>query len=528
MKKHYIRITVIITSLVLVAFILAGCFFTYMKSQEIIDDRMAYIQTADKRLEYSDEATRSGLIDMIYSHSGFVAQFGEEDVGIYDHVTIDGKVITSSDHLIVDIAWEEGGKTVYDDRFILVDEPFDLDDHYLYNCKIDAKCDDKFIFDGSIFYTEDGWQTSSEIKIPDNPAADHENFVSAEEWIHDSDMRIELVPLAKTAGRRKLNREAEEIYNDFMDGLANGDFANKKTSIFTTYAISMKSNSYTAKPRAGGVSVYVFHPVKIVLSKYLSTYILGVIALLAIEGAVIYLMRKLYGNRLSYDLQRQSMTRSLAHDLKTPLAVTKAYVENWEYIDEKDRPEYAAKLTAEVDNMSKMINDLLNLSKMEEGDRKPKLEEVDLYALGKALFEQLKPLISERQLKAEFLPEENNGKYIVSADLEMMKTAIGNFLTNAVKYGKTQVRVRLTDDGRTVTFRVSNDGDQIPKKDVKRVWDVFYKGDKARTDRLKSSGLGLAFCKTIFEAHKAGYGCTSGTSMTSFWFTLGKTKEKKK
>ncbi|MBO4688028.1 MAG: hypothetical protein J5636_05900, partial [Clostridiales bacterium] len=131
MKKHYIRITVIITSLVLVAFILAGCFFTYMKSQEIIDDRMAYIQTADKRLEYSDEATRSGLIDMIYSHSGFVAQFGEGDVGIYDNVTIDGKVITSSDHFIVDIAWEEDGKTVYDDRFVLVDEPFDLDDHYL-------------------------------------------------------------------------------------------------------------------------------------------------------------------------------------------------------------------------------------------------------------------------------------------------------------------------------------------------------------------------------------------------------------
>ena len=147
MKKHYIRITVIITSLVLVAFILAGCFFTYMKSQEIIDDRMAYIQTADKRLEYSDEATRSGLIDMVYSHSGFVAQFGEGDVGIYDNVTIDGKEITSSDHLIVDIAWEEDGKTVYDDRFVLVDEPFDLDDHYLYNCRIDAKCDEKFIFD---------------------------------------------------------------------------------------------------------------------------------------------------------------------------------------------------------------------------------------------------------------------------------------------------------------------------------------------------------------------------------------------
>ncbi|MBR5974383.1 MAG: HAMP domain-containing histidine kinase [Clostridiales bacterium] len=528
MKKHYIQITVIITSLILIAFILAGGFFTYMKSQEVIDDRMAYIQTADNRLEYSDEADESGAIDRIYSHSGFVAQFGEEDVGIYDHVTIGGKVITSSDYLIVDIAWEEDGKTVYDDRIVRIDEPLDLDVHYLYNCKIDAKCDDKFIFDGSIFYTEDGWQTSSEIKIPDNPAADHENFVSAEEWIHDSDMQIELVPLAKTAGRRKLNREAEEIYNDFMEGLTQGDFANKKTSIFTTYAISMKSNSFTAKTRAGGVCVYVFHPVKIVLSKYLSTYILGVIALLLIEGAVIYMMRKLYGNRLSYDLQRQSMTRSLAHDLKTPLAVTKAYVENWEYIDEKDRPEYAAKLTEEVDNMSKMINDLLNLSKMEEGDRKPKLEEVDLYALGKALLEQLRPLISERQLKAEFLPEENNGKYIVNADLEMMRTAIGNFITNAVKYSKTQVRVRLSDDGRTVTFRVSNDADQIPKKDVKRIWDVFYKGDKSRTDRFKSSGLGLAFCKTIFEAHKARYGCTSGTSMTSFWFTLSKAKEKKK
>ena len=528
MKKHYIRITVIITSLILVAFILAGGFFTYTKAQDVIDNRTKSIEFAEREFELSDISGRDGNIYSVLRHTYFVSVFLPDDIGVYTDFQVGSDDIRSGDYCSVSISRKVGEDFVEDERIMLMDESFDCEEHYMFSVKIDAKCDDFFIFDGTFSYSEDGWKTSTSYPIPDNPAADHKNCITVEEWGESADWRVETIRLNDSAKRRKLNREAEETCKTFLGNISKEGYGLGKQSIFTRYSIFSKSNSFSAQTRAGGYSIYVYHPVNIVLSKYLGVYIFGFIALLAIEAGVILLMRKLYGNRLAYDLQRQSMTRSLAHDLKTPLAVTKAYVENWEYIDEKDRPEYAAKLTAEVDNMAKMINDLLNLSKMEEGNRNPKLEDVDLYALGKALFEQMQPLISERQLKAEFLPGENIGKYIVNADLEMMRTAIGNFLTNAVKYAKSQVRVRLTDDGKTVTFRVSNDGDQIPKKDAKRVWDVFYKGDKARTDRFKSSGLGLAFCKTIFETHKARYGCTSGTSMTSFWFTQNKAKDSKK
>ena len=242
--------------------------------------------------------------------------------------------------------------------------------------------------------------------------------------------------------------------------------------------------------------------------------------MVALNILCIFLMRKLYINRRNYEARTQKLTRSVAHELKTPLAVIKAYTENWEYIDEKDRPEVAAKINTEVDHMAKMVSTLLDLSKMEAGEVKLKLEEVELFELTKSCCKHMETLAKERGIEIQFFKDKDDAEYLVNADLDMMKMVISNFVSNAIKYGKKKVEIRFLSSGNNVTFKITNDGQTISAKDQKRIWDLFYKTDNSGSDRMNSTGIGLAVNKSILELHKAKYGVWSGTGNTIFWFEM--------
>ena len=273
-------------------------------------------------------------------------------------------------------------------------------------------------------------------------------------------------------------------------------------------------------------SVFVYHPLEIVLRDKSFMYIIGLITMLVLEFMVIFMMRKLYKNRLNYESQSQSLTRSITHDLKTPLAVTKAYVENWDYIDDKDKDEYSKSISREIDSMTDMVNDILRMNRLSSDMQKPKLEEVELGSLTKAVYKKIQPLADKRGLKVSInVDADEENEYLVEADLEMIKTVIGNYISNAVKYAATRISIELVQTSKKVTFRISNDGQQIEKKKLKRVWDAFYKGDEARTNSLGSSGIGLAIVKNILRLHKAKYGCTSSSLETVFWFSMNRIKK---
>ena len=270
--------------------------------------------------------------------------------------------------------------------------------------------------------------------------------------------------------------------------------------------------------------VYLFHPLELVVKSYSYVYILFLVVLIVLLFLTIFLMRRMYKSRVSYEARTKNLTRSFAHELKTPLAVTKSYIENWDIIDEKERPEVASKINSEVDHMTKMVNTLLDLSKMDTGDVKLNLEEVDLYALAKVCYKHVEELAKERKITVGIKKEKEDGEYIVSADLDMMRMCISNFLSNAIKYGKTKVEILLVSGSNNVTFKISNDGEPISKKDQKKIWDLFYKKDKSGTDRLNNTGVGLAVNKSILELHKAKIGLDSNAEGTTFWFEMKKAK----
>ena len=298
----------------------------------------------------------------------------------------------------------------------------------------------------------------------------------------------------------------------------------------TSYALIIASSSFDM-PMIDNVihiqeyDTYVFHPLAHVFANYLHVYILFIVMLIVLMLLTILMMRRMYVNRMNFEARTKSLTRSFAHELKTPLAVTQAYVENWDIVPDEDRAEVTAKISGEVDHMNKMVNTLLNLSAMDAGDVELNLEEVELFDFTKACCERMKQIAREREITVELKKENEDDEYIVMADMDMLNMVITNFLSNAIKYGKENVEIIISASGNNILFKIKNDGETISSKDLKRIWDLFYKKDKARTDRMGSNGVGLAVNKSILELHKAKFGAESRAGETTFWFEMKKAKE---
>lgn len=271
---------------------------------------------------------------------------------------------------------------------------------------------------------------------------------------------------------------------------------------------------------------YVFHPISMAIKEL--TYVYIAIMAFAIVAIIIMaiVMKKSYEKQQAAENNRRDLTRGIAHELKTPLAITRGYIENWEYLPEGDKEEITRTMMSEMDHMNKMVTDLLELSHMEAGMKTVQWEEVDLYSLTLSILKRMKNIISERELNVKLIPEdaENTESFVAEADLEMIRIAMSNFISNAVKYGEKEITVTLTERNKKVRFEIENDGSTIDDEEIKRVWDEFYKSDSVNRSTIGSSGLGLAITKNIFILHNAEYGCNSENGKVKFFFEIKKNR----
>ena len=553
MKKDYIRLTAIITSIIFFAFVLIGGLYTYATATKIMNVKMALAEnhTLISPIAREDDYT-DNLIHMAYYDFKLQSRFHKyDDIGFYGMIKLDdGKVVESGD--FVEICSDLDNPGVYS-RFFPVSSDFKSDSAFIYSFDIDAMCDDNLIFNGKFTYVDKDPKNTVEYTIGDNELASVENAVPVSEWQGDKFLYAEYYKMAQTKYEAKLDKQAKKqlaevrskidkgyvfkVYQDaytfYYVGQASDDEGSMQKKIdsgqvvsFVQYKLGTSyyiTHSCINSSTDNAFLCYVFHPLELAFRSHIFLYIMSLIAFIIIEAFVIVMMRKMYGNQMSYELMRQDLTRSIAHDLKTPLAVTKAYTENWEYIDEEDRHEYAEKLNAEVDNMVSVINNMLNMSKL-DSEKDIKLEEVELYSMTSEIYDRMKPIINERGLNVKLVTDVLGGKYVAYADPKMIGITMGNFITNAVKYAESRVDIKLLSNEKKITFMVTNDGQCISKKEIKRIWEPFYKGDKARTDRMGSSGIGLAINSSILKLHKAKYKCISSNNETSFWFELKKVK----
>jgi two-component system phosphate regulon sensor histidine kinase PhoR len=221
--------------------------------------------------------------------------------------------------------------------------------------------------------------------------------------------------------------------------------------------------------------------------------------------------------------QREEFVANVSHELRTPLSLIKGYVET--LMDgAKNNPEVSERflkiIERNANRLDLLIQDLLTISALESGRMKLDLQPVDLRALADKV---LNFLHAKAENKSVMLVN-NVPDFIANGDVNRLDQVLANLVDNAIKYGRAEGRVTVggkrRDDGALEIF-VRDDGPGIPPEALDRVFERFYRVDKARSRDQGGTGLGLAIVKHIVQAHGGEVRVESelGDGAT-FYFTL--------
>jgi len=221
---------------------------------------------------------------------------------------------------------------------------------------------------------------------------------------------------------------------------------------------------------------------------------------------------------------RQEFVANVSHELRTPLSLIQGFVES--LLDgAKNDPALNAKflriIERNVQRLALLIEDLLTISQLESGRTRLTLQPVDLPSLVAEVFEEFQSPAAARSVRLEsHLPP-----VVVSADPDRLHQVFSNLIDNAIKYGRpggiVQVGSQPLPDGQ-IEIHVADDGPGLPPEAVHRVFERFYRVDKARSREEGGTGLGLSIVKHIVQAHGGRVWAESQPGAGArFCFTLG-------
>ena len=240
-----------------------------------------------------------------------------------------------------------------------------------------------------------------------------------------------------------------------------------------------------------------------------------------IEGAVIVFHD--VTDARNFDQMRAEFVGNVSHELRTPLTSIKGFVETLLDGALEDRilcRRFLSIIDSEADRLSRLIDDLLILSSIESKERMIRMEPVCIVQSIRSVLSILTPQISDKHLQVEFIYQQELA--LIRADADLLNQVLINLLDNAVKYtpagGEIIIRC-FQQEGRVVTT-IADTGMGIPREKLPRIFERFYRVDKARSRELGGKGLGLSIVKHIIDLHggevfvesKAGYGSTFGVS----------------
>lgn len=554
MKSRYRKLKFKIVSLLVVVVLLGSCAFICLKAMEIREEYMEYgyndineMWRAKMKIDSDDYLNDSKAIKYAYKSMTHIS--GQSEKGFYAMLKDkEGNTLANTRNFVI----VTNAKDNEDFRIIsLGDEVLEENKALLRfmksgadNVKITGVCDDCYIYVDTIKFYDIGWDKSYIVKI--NEAKSHRsgtekiedwaganifNYAIDEEgtyWLADD------LEIGGDTKRSSLNAEAKKIaekkYDDLVSGRDTNDYTEKE-GLFKTYvACTCYSENYQIP------CAFVIYPIQMAVEEMfvllLAIFIMTIIAIILI----VRIINRLSKQQEKFERNRSDFIRGIAHELKTPLAVARAYVENWAYVDENEKAEYGSRIVDEIDRMTLMVNDFLELSRLEAKVKSVNIESVDLLKLTESVLNRLKPLTDERGLCFSLVHEgakqinsseqdsndESFKEYLVKADLEMTRTVIMNFVTNAIKYAKKNIVISIKMVKNKITFYISNDGETIPEDKIETIWDIFYKTEDCQYERIGNSGIGLAIAKNILILHKAKYGCDSKEGKTTFWFEMKK------
>ncbi|WP_313629962.1 cell wall metabolism sensor histidine kinase WalK [Enterococcus devriesei] len=205
--------------------------------------------------------------------------------------------------------------------------------------------------------------------------------------------------------------------------------------------------------------------------------------------------------------ERRHFVSNVSHELRTPLTSVRSYLEALEegaWQDKKIAPDFIRVTLGETDRMIRMINDLLNLSRMDSGAQQMDLELVNFNELVDYILDRFDMMVTSQEKKYRIIREFTERDLWVEIDTDKIMQVIDNIMNNAIKYSPDggKIEVHLMETHNNIVLGISDEGLGIPKKDLEKVFERFYRVDKARARKQGGTGLGLAISKEVMKAHQ--------------------------
>jgi len=222
------------------------------------------------------------------------------------------------------------------------------------------------------------------------------------------------------------------------------------------------------------------------------------------------------------DEMRKEFLSNVSHELKTPIALIQGYAEGLQECineDAESREFYCEVIMDEADKMNRMVKKLLTLNQLEFGGQKVVMERFDIVSVIKGVVQSSELLLQQRGVS---LRMDDMEPVHVWGDEFGVEDVFNNYFSNALNHVGDEMLIEVRVQKREDKVRVSvfNTGKPIPDEDIDRIWDKFYKVDKARTREYGGSGIGLSIVKAIMESMKQNYGVENKENGVEFWFEL--------
>jgi signal transduction histidine kinase len=221
---------------------------------------------------------------------------------------------------------------------------------------------------------------------------------------------------------------------------------------------------------------------------------------------------------------------NVSHELRTPITSIKSYVDTLCTHGEKLEPdiyrEFLQIIDSEAERLMSLVNEVLELSKLEEGDREIEMVHQDIRPAVEYTTRAVQMMAKEKNVELNFeAPEELP---MVRMNRESIERAVINLVTNAIKYtpngGKIYVKISFDTDANEVVVAVKDNGIGIPEECLPHIFDRFYRVEK-KVHTIKGTGLGLTIVKRIIEKHNGRIGVTSeighGSTFTVYFPAAG-------
>ncbi|GAA0181576.1 HAMP domain-containing sensor histidine kinase [Clostridium sediminicola] len=223
------------------------------------------------------------------------------------------------------------------------------------------------------------------------------------------------------------------------------------------------------------------------------------------------------------EINRKSFIANVSHELRSPITSIKGFISGiLDGIIPKSKENYYLNIVHdEIQRLTRLINDLLDLSAIEEGKFKLHMMENDLNEIIKASVIKFEAVVKAKKINMDVWLEDDLN---VFADRDRISQVLTNLIDNAIKYSNNEgyVEIKTKTRGKKVYVSIYNDGASIPEEELRYIWDRFYKSDKSRTVKV-STGLGLSIVRKIIIEHDEEIWVENGKDGgVTFSFTLKK------